>query len=841
MNQIRKTTSSVISMIKLLVLTCCGLLFFTSCISESYPKEPDPSGFKNIKWSETITPEGIIKVTNEGGTTLGYSKHSGLSIVQVDGYAFKDLNRNNRLDKFEDWRLDYETRAKALADVIPVEYMMGMKMNPFGGWTVNADSLDHIMRNSLELGYRQLRAPRGGQVETKTKVAWNNMVQAYIESLKDMVCIPAVWIDDPRSGDVSNWPCNLGLAATFNPDIGAQYGRMMSEEWRAMGISMQVATQMDLATEPRWSRIPGTFGEDPALSMDMAQAIINGWQSTYDEEGNDLGWGEHSVNNQMKHFPGDGAAEGGRESHTRDGAYNVFPGGQFFTHILPFVACMDLPGKTKTVTAAMTNYSIGLEADGSPVGGERVGTSFSQYKISRLLREQYDWDGYILTDFGILTSKNYGVEGLTSVERRLAILEAGCDAFGGEGSDRQMSLNLAMKAYELGVDRIGKATMDEIMKKSTERILRSHFNVGIVDNPYLRLDVAESTANKPEHEAAAHQAFLKSVVMLKNEGNIIRKAKTGGSKPKVYVPRVYSAASGGWSRTPASARPGLDIIKSGEYFDVITDSLVEEFTGPADENGNPTLSENDIIRVSADKIKECDFAIVRISSPQNGNPTFDEYGGMRDDGREPEIEEQRQNYKYLPISLQYRPYTADSDFVRRESLGGDLIESTTLSTVGENKKRIKENRSYFGETGIITNEHHLELLLTTASIANKVIVLIDASGPMIFSEFEPVADAILLGFGGGRSPWVPDEVFLEVLTGQVEPTGLLPLQMPADMETVETQYEDIPRDMICHIDETGNVYDFAFGMDWSGVIRDERSAKYNVPPLVGEPPMKICY
>jgi beta-glucosidase len=82
---------------------------------------------------------------------------------------------------------------------------------------------------------------------------------------------------------------------------------------------------MDLATEPRWKRISGTFGEDPALSMDMARAVINGWQSTYDENGNDLGWGENSVNNQMKHFPGDGAAEGGRESHTRDGAYNVFP------------------------------------------------------------------------------------------------------------------------------------------------------------------------------------------------------------------------------------------------------------------------------------------------------------------------------------------------------------------------------------------------------------------------------------------------------------------------------------------------------------------------------------
>ncbi len=452
MDYLKRTDSSKGFLLVMVVLAGV-LFFFSTCKTNNYPKQPDSPGSGNVKWAESQTPDGWTMVTNEDGATLGYSKSSGLPLIQVDGYAFKDLNRNNLLDQFEDWRLDYETRAKAMVDEIPIEQMMGMKMNPFGSWRVNPDTLDTTIKNSLDLGYRQLRAPRGGTSDSRTKVNWNNMVQEYIEGLDKIVCIPAVWIDDPRSGDVSNWPGNLGLAATFDPEIGAQYGRMMSEEWRAMGISMQVATQMDLATEPRWKRIPGTFGEDPALSMDMARAIINGWQSTYDEEGNDLGWGKHSVNNQMKHFPGDGAAEGGRESHTRDGAYNVFPGGQFFTHVLPFQACMDLPGKTKTVSAAMTNYSVAIGADGLPIGGERVGSSYSKYKINHLLREKYGWDGYILTDFGILTSKDYGVEDLSQVERRLAILEAGCDALGGEGGDLQESVDIAMEAYELGVSK----------------------------------------------------------------------------------------------------------------------------------------------------------------------------------------------------------------------------------------------------------------------------------------------------------------------------------------------------------------------------------------------------
>jgi len=831
MRLIKDITSSK-NMVLILALMFSIITF--SCSNgktKNYPAEPDLLGSGKVRWTEASTPDGWTMVTNEGGTTLGYSKNSGLELIQVDGYAFKDLNRNNLLDQFEDWRVDFETRAAVIVDEIPIEQMMGMKMNPFGRWRVNPDTLDTIIKNFLELGYRQLRAPRGGTADTRTKVNWNNMVQEYIEGLDNIVCIPAVWIDDPRSGDVSSWPGNLGLAATFDPEVGAQYGRMISEEWRAMGISMQVATQMDLATEPRWKRIPGTFGEDPALSMDMARAIINGWQSTYDEEGNDLGWGKHSVNNQMKHWPGDGAAEGGRESHTRDGAYNIFPGGQFWTHTLPFAACMDLPGKTETVTAAMTNYSVGIEADGSPVGGERLGTSYSTYKINHLLREKYGWDGYILTDFGILTSKNYGVENLTMVEKMLATLEAGCDAFGGEGSGQE-SVDLAMEAYDLGVTKLGETEMDEIMKKSTERMLRTHFNIGIVDNPYLNFELAESTSMKPEHMAAGHQAHLKSIVMLKNSNGVIHKASADAKKPRVYIPMVYSAATGGWRRTPASAEPGFNLEVAKEYYDVVTDKLADKCTGPLDREGNPTLSPDDIIRVSKEEIARCDFAIVRITNPKNGNPTFMESGGMREGPGSVGSITNREEFTYLPISLQYRPYTADSEFVRRESLGGDMIEVKENDT----EKLVKENRSYFGETAIITNESHLDLLLNTADAAKKVIVALDVSNPLVFHEFENEVDAILVGFGGNRSANLPDRAFLEVITGQVEPSGLLPLQMPANMETVEAQFEDVPRDMECYVDSDGNTYDFAFGLNWSGVIKDNRTAKYNIPPIVGKAP-----
>jgi len=830
MTILKGATSSKKALSILVLLTGVSTLFFSACKEEGYPRKPERSGSGNVKWAESQTPDGWIMVTNEEGATLGYSRNSGLQLIQDDGYAFKDLNRNNMLDLFEDWRVDSYTRAAAMVSEIPVEQMMGMKMNPFGLGSVNADALDDAIKNALDLGFRQLRAP-GSNTSGKVKATWNNMVQEYIEGLDSIVCIPAVWIADPRSGDVSEWPSNLAMAATFDPEVGAEYGRLMSEEWRAMGISMQVATQMDLATEPRWKRISGTFGEDPALSMDMARAVINAWQSTFDEAGNDLGWGLHSVNNQMKHFPGDGAAEGGRESHTRDGAYNVFPGGQFWTHILPFAACMELPGKTKTVTAAMTNFSVGIEADGSPVGGQRVASSYSSYKINTVLRGMFGWDGYILTDFSIITGKNFGVEKLSPAECILAILEAGCDAFGGEGRDGKKSVDLVMEAYRLGVSKLGEEHMNEIMRKSTERILRTHFNIGIVDNPYLSIEIAETVPNNAEHNASGYKAMLKSVVMLKNNGNLIHKTSEGAEKPTVYIPLVYSSATTGRGASPASARPAFSLEEAGKYFNVVTDVLSSRLTGPKDDKGNPGVSPKDIIRASAAEISKCDFALVRITSPQNGNPTYMGYGGVTTDG---------QKYTYLPISLQYRPYTANSEYVRRESIGGDMIEVTETSDegYGDLKTLVKENRSYFGKTAIIRNESDLDLVLNAASAADKVIVAINMSNPMVFKEFESKVDAILVGFGGDRSSYLPDKAFLEIVAGQVEPSGLLPLQMPADMETVEAQFEDVPRDMKCHVDSDGNSYNFAFGLNWSGVIKDERTAKYDVPPIVGKPPVK---
>ena len=196
-----------------------------------------------------------------------------------------------------------------------------------------------------------------------------------------------------------------------------------------------------------------------------------------------------------------------------------------------------------------------------------------------------------------------------------------------------------------------------------------------------------------------------------------------------------------------------------------------------------------------DRPDEADFAVVVIGDPVNG--------------RGYDVEDLKKGGNgYVPMSLQYGDYTATD--ARKVSLaGGDPKERTA-------------NRSYRGKTVRTENITDIQLVAETRSVMKDkpVVVILSCQKPVVLGEFEKYADAILVSFG------VEPQAYLDVISGQYEPSGLLPVQFPADMKTVEQQFEDSPRDMKCYTDSQGNTYDFAFGLNWSGVIDDERVRKY---------------
>lgn len=749
------------------------------------------------KWTET--DKGSFKlIANEGGQTLGYSPASGVSILTVDRLAFKDLNKNGKLDPYEDWRLPVEDRAKNLASLMSVEQIAGLMLysahqaipsaggGPFGASTYNSKPFKESGAQSSDLTDQQkkfltednLRHVLVTTLESPVVAAqWNNNAQALVEGIG--LGIPANNSSDPRHGTDSNaeynlgaggkismWPATVGIAASFDPQLMKQFGEIASKEYRALGIATALSPQIDLGTEPRWSRFEGTMGEDPNLAVDMARAYVDGFQTSAGADEISGGWGYKSVNAMVKHWPGGGPEEGGRDAHFGYGAYAVYPGKNIKDHLKPFTeGAFKLEGKTGMAAAVMPYYTISYNQD--TVNNENVGNSYNKYLITYLLRGKYGYDGVVCTDWMITKNtqnvfvfqgKCWGVEKLTEAERHYKAIEAGVDQFGGNNE-----MGPVIEAYQMGVKEHGEEYMRKRFEQSAVRLLRNIFRVGLFENPYLDVAETEKIVGNPEYMKAGYEAQLRSVVMLKNH----EKALPVKKQVKVYIPKKQVPGGRDWfgNVTPPSTRDAVNLQLAGKYFQVV------------------------------EKPEEADFALVCIDSPKGG------VGYSEDDLK-------KNGNGYVPITLQYGPYKAE--YARETSLaGGSPFETFT-------------NRTYKGKTNVASNIQDMKTVNETKARMGKkpVVVVVRVSNPMIFSELEKSADAILIHLG------VQDQAILEILTGGTEPSALLPFQMPADMKTVEEQNEDVPRDMKCYVDTDGNTYDFAFGMNWSGVINDSRVNKY---------------
>ena len=713
----------------------------------------------------------LIKQTK--GPDLGYNSESGVKILRIDGYAFKDLNRNGQLDAYEDWRLTPEQRAHNLATQIDIEQIAGLMLySPH--MVVNDSVLSDKIRTCL------LNDKMRHILVTKVKNAytaalWHNNLQALAES--QPYGIPTNNSSDPRNyteadgefnagsgGDISQWPREVGLAATFDLDIIRRHAEIASIEYRALGITTTLSPQIDLSTDPRWRRFYGTFSEDADLCTDIARVYTDAFQTT---QGSKTGWGNQSVNCMAKHWPGGGTGEAGRDAHYCFGQYGVYPGNNFEEHLLPFTeGALKLDGATQQASAIMPYYTISYGIDPS---GKNVANGFSRYIITDLLREQYGYNGVVCTDWIItgdnprvetMNGKPWGVEHLSINERHFEAIYAGCDQFG--GNDDKMPV---LAAYDIWCECFGKESAEKRFRESAERLLLNFFRVGVFENPYVDPVHTAEIVGCQEFVVEGYDAQLKSIVMLKNHNQSLPLQKGA----KVYFPkRYYPASIGFFSRhQPSIAHYDwqIDTAVVKQYFELV------------------------------DTPKEADFALLYIFSPE-GN-----WGYSEEDVRQG-------GTGYIPISLQYEDYTA-TDAREVSIAGGDMKENFT-------------NRTYLDKSESTYNRYDMEQVIQTKQLmGNKpVIVLMQPARPFIPAEIEPYSDALLLGFG------VKDEAYLDILCGKAEPYGLLPMQLPKDMRTVELQMEDVAHDMECYVDADGHAYDFAFGMNWQGVIHDKRVKRY---------------
>ena len=239
-------------------------------------------------WKEKQTKYGFNVVENEGGVTLGYSPEAGTKLIEVDGLAFKDLAKTGELLPYEDWRLSAEEHAKDLAGRLSINEIAGLMCYSAHQFAVGAE-LNEDQITFLNMYVRSILNSCGlSGVTDEPQMLWANALQKYSEAMP--FGIPCYIASDPRNGQgVSDWPGNLSLAATFDPNLALESAKCQAIELRDLGVACFLAPQVDISSDPRWFRNSGTFGEDPALSRDMVRAFCDGLQSTYDADGNDLG------------------------------------------------------------------------------------------------------------------------------------------------------------------------------------------------------------------------------------------------------------------------------------------------------------------------------------------------------------------------------------------------------------------------------------------------------------------------------------------------------------------------------------------------------------------------
>ena len=463
---------------------------------------------------------------------------SGL-IKAEGGFVFRDLNKNGKLDVYEDPRQPVEARVEDLLSQMTLEekaglmFIHGSVINPDGSIEEKpgAPGFGRVAVNQIDrqrMNHFNLWQIPGVQVVA----AWYNNLQRYAEGTR--LGIPVTIASDPRNHfsrnifamaatDFSQWCETLGFGAIGDAELVRQFADIVRREYLAVGIRVALHPQIDLATEPRWPRISGTFGEDARLTARLGKACIESFQ------GETLG--PHSVACMTKHFPGGGPQNEGLDPHFEFQKGQIYPGNNFGYHLIPFEAAFEAQ------TAAIMPYY------GVPVGqtAENVAMSFNKTIVTGLLREKYHYDGVVCTDWGLITdlrtpdftwpARAWGVEHLTETERVWKAIEAGVDQFGGESCPEHV-----IELVKTG--KLSEARVDE----SVRRLLRLKFQLGLFDDPFVDETQLPQVFGDSTSRALSLASQQRAMTLLKNEDGILPLQRQ--SQPKLCIQNMDAAIVG---------------------------------------------------------------------------------------------------------------------------------------------------------------------------------------------------------------------------------------------------------------------------------------------------------
>jgi beta-glucosidase len=512
--------------------------------------------------------------------------HRTDQLLTVDGLQFKDLNHNGKLDPYEDWRLSSEIRTADLVGRMNLEELAGVMVHgtlpSFGPLAALGAGREYDLSKVQPLIFEKHVNSFITRLNSDARIfaAQNNHVQEIAES--SSLGIPVTISSDPRShfqqvlgasisdADFSLWPEPLGFAAVGDPKMTQRFADIVRQEYMAVGIRESLAPQADLATEPRWARINGTFGSNADMAEHMVHAYVAGVQN------GENGLNSGSVLAVVKHWAGYGAAKDGWDSHNFYGRFASFEDDHFANHLIPFEGAFEAH-----VSAVMPTYSIlqGVTVNAQPL--EQVGAGFNKQLLTELLRGRYDYSGVVLSDWAITddcdavchngapegtkpTPKDigmpWGVEDLTKAKRFAKAINAGVDQIGGT------------EQAELIVEDVKNGLIPETrVREAAARVLLEKFQIGLFEQPYVDEAQAARVAGNPQFVREGQLAQARAVVLLKNDaqsdtGGRLLPIKKAGLKVYLYGIDAKAAQDAGMTVVADPAQADIALIRAPAPF-----------------------------------------------------------------------------------------------------------------------------------------------------------------------------------------------------------------------------------------------------------------------------------
>ena len=495
------------------------------------------------------------------------------NIIEQDGYQFIDLNGNGALDKYEDWRLDAETRADDLVSQMTVREKIAQMQHPTFLPRSDGKIPSYLEKwcNTEGIGMLLIRELNSVEAAATTM----NTIQEYAEGSR--LGVPVLLSMDSVHGlsyvtGATVTPHNLALAATRDEELVTKLAEVARDEHIAIGVRMTLSPEADIASEPRWGRVMETFGEDPELVTQMVTAQVVAFQNGTE------GLNTDSIVACMKHFPGAGPQMDGKDTSPIISSEETLQ-----THLKPYYAALDV-----NVASIMPYYSVplALDMENSAIG--------SKATLQDLLRDEMGFTGNIQTDWGMIWAIQEALGTMTGEEISdeeailIGVTQSRVDGIGGE--------SIRLIDYMEQYTQEGK--IDEaILDAAAKRIVKVKFEMGVFENPYCDVEYAVSFVGNEESQKLNLEAAEKAMTLLKNDGTL---PLDPNAEQTILVcgPRAGDMDSlvGGWS----SAQEGLTIAGALEAY--------------AGENTTVIYEPEDTGRI-IELAKDADVIVVSVGEP----------------------------------------------------------------------------------------------------------------------------------------------------------------------------------------------------------------------------------